>query len=86
MKPTVGRIVHFHAQYGDGPLAAIVVAINGDPDADGSLSLAVAQPPEIQNGWMSGVVEFARKLARYAPNGTNAAIHGDYWTWPPREG
>lgn len=71
MKPTIGRIVHFHdnqhaAPYGPGPFAAIVMAVDGTTVTLWVLFPAPGSPREITN------VPFER-------------ASGVYWAWPPRE-
>lgn len=89
MKPTVGRIVHYYDSITPGPQAAIIIGlVNGGVHND--VVLAVLSPMQRVEGegdrFVSNVVPVLRKEAGWAQNGTDVATHGDYWTWPPREG
>lgn len=79
MKPTIGRIVHYHSYGTPGgefkplPRAAIVTAVNvGPPGDDDSVSLCAINP--------TGV--FFNEHVRHAPDDKPTPGH---WNWPPRE-
>jgi hypothetical protein len=74
MKPTVGRIVHYHESSTSLPLAAIVVAVFGD----GTASLAVFTGRATRKG--------RAEVAFYRGAPFSDVPQTGCWSWPPREG
>lgn len=90
MKPTVGRIVHYHSER---PLLVPVQTADGQNVAleydgpfaawvlfvhdDGSVVLQVRPPPSTGGFFHDAVI------AKEAPDGKPT---GGCWNWPPREG
>ena len=92
MKPTVGRIVHYHSprpalvpvQTADGQNVALeyngpFAAIVAFVHGDGHLALDVRLPPQIHT-LMPG-----EGLAAVPQSSTDKPVPGS-WCWPPREG
>jgi hypothetical protein len=77
MRPTIGRIVHFHDE--GGPYAAIVVRVYDNAAQCVDLvtfgSRSIYFQPNVPE-WMPVDVNYA--------DGTNLPQPG-WWTWPPRE-
>lgn len=69
MKPTIGRIVHFHVEFTTAPAAAVIVGIN----PDGTLNLSV---------WNDRGEQFpVLNICAGGPD-ANTPTPG-CWTWPP---
>ncbi len=76
MKPTVGRIVHFHGKIsspmgGTGPFAAIVTAVSSDD----VVTLSVFVPP----------TTFVMPFRDVKSSNMPLKAGEPYWCWPPRE-
>jgi len=72
MKPTVGRIVHYHntsPRQGNRPYAAIIVAAEGE-----QITLSVMAP---EGG------RFNANLT--STEGQRDVDEAEWWVWPPRE-
>lgn len=69
-KPTIGRIVHFHAENEEKPQAALVIDTN---EAENTVSLAV----HTRSG--------GRFLAHLPFTENVVSDQGYSWRWPPRE-
>lgn len=74
IRPTVGRIVHYHdAKYGLCAAIVVSVLVNSE-EAEVMLSVFRPQPPEADEDVLG-----------YTPATFRAEPTVGHWNWPPRE-
>ena len=74
IEPSVGRIVHYYDEQGDGPYAALVTAVNGR-----SCDLAVFSPTGMTfvHGRRPGLLDIVTSEPGHG------AVVAQHWFWPP---
>lgn len=73
-KPTVGRIVHFHAQDDSQPLACIITKVYQNHGEAMPIDAAFFQPASGIGPLVGGLVAV----------GFSEEPKAGHWTWPPR--